>query len=336
MSRIQLTDESITLFYNSLESLLTSGETLSKALYTISEKSSNKSVVNLAQKCITPSLEVKFVHPEKNLFKNGFFELFYRLQKIDDRNKVLQVLSQLRIDFERRSALRKGVLSKLAYPIQLFSIMLCIVTAMLIWVIPLFAEMFNDLSVPLPQSTRFLIEISYIFKEYSLIIVTLLIAVLGVLYIYGKTIRDTVLSLLPQSKSMMMKLSHSQFFGYAATLTLMGDDLPRAFKSAAEVISNRLLQHKLKQNNSLLLNSKIGIIFADPLIDSIIESADRNNTLSITFENLSLQNVTDVEEMTKSFISSIEQFTVIIIGLIVGSILVALYKPMFSLSSMIM
>ncbi len=337
MARIRLSDQTIIQFCKYLESLLISGQSLTEALMTIINHSSLKSYIQLASKCINPSNEVIFIHPEKELFYQAFFDIIKQLQSEKDTTKIKTVLAQLLVDIERRSNLRKGILSQLQYPIKLFIMMVVIVTAMLTYVVPQFAAMFSELGVTLPLPTEILFSIARVFNDNSSIVLILLIILLGSTFMFRKQIGDYFLSILPMTRSMMREISHAQFLGYTASLTLLGHSFVTATTRATEIVSNKYFQKLLKNKKSSVSQyQQISIAFSEPLIASILETSERNNTLPETLDSLSNQSISSIEDMSKSYLSFIEQASIIVIGIIVGLVLVSLYAPIFSISTVIM
>jgi type IV pilus assembly protein PilC len=333
-------------FYSEIGILLNAGINLKDALTLIKDTTKRKSSAKLME------------HIEQDLVKGKSFSNAVKLQpsfsdyeyfslKIgEETGTTSRIATQLGNFYKRKNEQRKHLINALTYPVIIISTAILVVLFMLQFVVPMFEDIFKQQQVELPGITVLVINMSDFIKQnlyylFAIIIIMwLLKKPLSEKYWYSKT-KDLVLSKIPLLGDFIKTIYLSQFSQAMALLTASRIPLVQCLELVGKMIDYYPLKQALKQIESSLMN---GVALSEAmsshkLFDSkmiaLIKVAEETNQTEQMFSKLNERYNDNVQQRSKMLSTVLEPFIILFVGLFVGFILIAMYLPMFKLSSII-
>ncbi len=276
-----------------------------------------------------------------------FDRLFVNMVRAGEVGGMLEtVLQRLAIFMERRQALKRRVRGALIYPIAVIVIACSIVAFLLVRVVPVFAEIFEEFGGELPAPTRVLISAGdFMMYQWWLIIVILCWSVIGLkLLMKSKQVKrvfDRVILKVPLIGDLITKVAVARFARTLGTLVTSGVPILQALKITRETIGNEVVQNAVDAVHDSVQD---GGTIAAPLDESKVFPAMVVNMIDVGEETGALDSMlmkvadiydAEVEAAVDAMLALLEPMIIIVLGGIIGFIVVALYLPIFTLGDQI-
>jgi type IV pilus assembly protein PilC len=282
-------------------------------------------------------------------FPKAFDKLYVNMIAAGEAGGVLDLILQRLADFmEKAAKLKKKVIGAMIYPAVVITIAIGVVSMIMIFVIPKFQDIFKDFGAELPPITKLLLAISkwfgpgygwaYVigFPFFMIFMIRLIKMSEG-----GKYFVDAVKLKIPILGGILSKTAIARFTRTLGTLISAGVPILDAINITKETCGNEVYTRALNKVHDAI---REGESFADPLratkvCDAIVvnmvdvgeETGDLDKMLIKVADNYD----NDVDVLVGSLISILEPVMVVVLGVIVGFIVIALFAPMISLISSI-
>ena len=244
------------------------------------------------------------------------------------------------------SALRRKTVSALVYPAILIALSLVVVVLIVMRVVPAFADFYGTFGRELPLLTRVIIRASEVLRGYWPIIVLSLagVGVGGWYWMKQPTQRlraHRVLLRLPFFGAMAEKFATSQLARTLATLLGGGIPLVNAITASANAIGNRFVAHEIlevgqrvREGESMAAAMRARSVFPDVAV-KMVEVGESTGALQDMLNSLADFYDEEIETSVGRFITVIEPLLLVIMGVVIAALLLALYMPVFQLSSVV-
>ena len=276
-------------------------------------------------------------HPK--IFPPFFSSMVYVGEAAGCLDKVLISVAEY-YEFEERT--KKKVRGALAYPIFLVVLLVVVVVAMMVFIIPRFMESFSKMNVDMPAITLAIFDMSVFFREYGLITLGIIVALVMVLILLSflpsvKLMYDKWKITLPLFKKVNMALFTSRFCRSLGLLLSSGSDSLTALESIKKTITNKYLSLKFDRviNNVRMGMSLSGALATErnvsPVLIQMIIVGERTGELDKILEKTA-PYFSDQAESTLSSISGIIQPVVLVaLGAVIALLFVSIYSPILSM-----
>ncbi len=264
-------------------------------------------------------------------FPNVFDDLTTNMIEAGETGGILDIILQrLAIYVEKAVKLRAAVKSALIYPVSVVSLATLIVGALLKWVVPIFANLFNGLGVTLPLPTRIVMGLSaFVGQFWWFFIVAIVGVVFGTKWIRkdprGRYYFDKMLLKLPVLGMLLRKIAVARFTileGLAITARTSGNAvLEEALMKVRKAIEEgRTIVDPLKECGVFpnMVTQMIGVGEATGAMDSMLQK------IADFYED-------EVDGATKDMMALLEPAIIGMLGVCVGGIVISLYMPLFSM-----
>ena len=255
-------------------------------------------------------------------------------------------LLQVAANYEAEVKLRGKVKSAMTYPVVVAVMAVLGVTGMLLFIVPTFKEMFSSLGGTLPAPTRFLVFLSELLKGSILYIVVLLIT-LGVLwkrFSRHPKVRDVVDPLklrAPVFGPLFQKIAVARFTRNLGTMISSGVPILQALDIVADTTGNvvvgravRDVQESVRQGESLSRPLLAHPVFP-PMVVQMMSVGEDTGALDEMLRKISEFYDQEVEATTDALTSLIEPLMIAVMGVVIGSMIIALYMPIFKVFDLI-
>ncbi len=333
-------------FYTELSVLLNAGISLKEALTLIVNEQKKRTDKALLEMMLTTIIQgTSFSESIKN--SKDFTEYEYYSIKIGEETGTLQKVTQeLGLFFRRRNEQRRTVLNALSYPIVVLITALLAVLFMLRYVVPMFADIFEQNKVELPWLTKMVVNASTLFQRHLWAALLLLVLIFILKKIikkkeWYKKIASKLLLKTPFIGELMRKMYIGQFTQAVALLTTAKVPILSSIQLTKKMISFYPLQialhdieSKILSGTSLSESLKEHSIFDAKMI-SLLKVAEETNQNEFIFERLTSQYNDEIQYKSKMLSTVLEPLIIIFLGTLVAVILIAMYLPMFTLSTVL-
>lgn len=278
-------------------------------------------------------------------YPKAFDKLYVNMINAGEAGGVLDLILARLADFmEKAAKLKKKVIGAMIYPAVVISIAVGIVSMIMIFVIPKFEQIFLDFGTKLPGITVMLLDISRWFANdygwaYILCapIVWMLLIKLLKMSEGGRYAVDAVKLKMPVLGGILSKTAIARFTRTLGTLISAGVPILDAINITKETAGNEVYARALAKVHDAI---REGESMADPLRATKVCDAIVVNMIDVGEETGDLDKMlikiadnydNDVDVLVGSLISILEPLMVVILGVIVGFIVIALFAPMISL-----
>ncbi|MBU9919072.1 MAG: type II secretion system F family protein [Fusobacteriaceae bacterium] len=276
-----------------------------------------------------------------------FDKLYVSMVKAGEASGSLDVvLVRLAKSKEDSEELKGRVKGAMIYPVIVVAVSFIIVYGLMSFVVPRFVEMFAGAGMEMPALTQVVINISAVMAKFWHVI---LVAVVGGLYLLIKTIKtpkgkekfDKFVLKIPMIGTLLRKVSVARFTRTMATLLSSGVPILLAFDIASETSGNTVISKAVVlARNSI----KEGNTIAKPLeqsgefpvmVTQMIEVGEESGTITEMLNKISDFMETDIKQGIQALVSAMEPLAIVIMAVVVGTIVIALFLPLFSISDAI-
>ena len=243
---------------------------------------------------------------------------------------------------EDNAKLQNQIKGALGYPVAVLVIAILVFLGMTIFLIPTFAGIFKDLGAELPAFTQLLVDLSTLLRSVvALYIVGALLIAIWMFSRYygthnGRRQVDRLILKVPLFGELIMMTATAQFCRIFSSLTRAGVPILMSLEISSQTAGNSIISDAILQSRALVQE---GVLLSTALIRQKVLPDMALNMLSIGEEtgemDKMLSKVADfyedeVSAMVKALTSMLEPAMIVVVGGIVGSILLAMYLPMFT------
>ncbi len=278
--------------------------------------------------------------------KQGAFPKIYSttLMAGEKSGNLDEVLSRY-VSFQRLAlSFRKKLIASLVYPVILIVGVFALVTMLVTFVIPKFAELFSDLNQKLPPMTEFTINTAMAAKKFLPVIVIVLIGAFLLMRRWsrsqqGSEILDRIKLNLPIVGSIWQRYQIALFSRMMSTLLSGGLPLVTGLETAGQSMSSRLIvmgindaSRKVREGQTLASSLEQTGVFPDLAVE-MVEVGEATGALPTMLSSIAEFYEEDVQSALSAAMSLIEPAILVVMGVVVGFILISLYLPIFSFTA---
>lgn len=333
----------VAVFSRQFATMINSGLSLLRALAILSEQTDNRKLAEVIEEVKrdvekgTSLSEAMEQHPKV------FSRLYVAMIKAGEVGGVLDgTLLRLADSLERQVEMRGKVKSAMTYPIAVLGLVVLIVIGMLIFLVPQFQDMYSQLGGELPVPTQILVGISHFMVAYwwlmGLITVGLVVAFRAwVKTDSGRLTFDTIKLKIPIFGTLIQKSAIARFSQTLASLTRTAVPILQAMDIVAETAGNEVVarairdvQSSVKEGESLAGPLAEHPVFP-PMVVQMLSVGEETGALDTMLDKLGDFYDAEVRSTVDSLTSLLEPALMVVLGGSVGSMILALYLPMFNL-----
>jgi type IV pilus assembly protein PilC len=341
-----VTPKELVVFVRQFATMIDAGLPLVQCLDILSSRGENKQLNTILK-------DVKDYVEQGGTFSEGlarhpklFDELFVNLVRAGEMGGILDtILNRLAGYIEKRVKLARQVRGAMVYPVAIFFVAIIVVVIMLAWVIPSFKGMFAEFGGEdsLPALTQMVIAASEGFlANVHWIILIAAALVFAVMYIYkqpaGKFFFHRTLLMMPILGPVMRKISVARFTRTLGTLLAAGvpilDALDVVKKSAGNVVVEAAIEEtsgKIREGRTMAEPLMETNVFP-PMVVQMIGVGEQTGALDTMLNKIADFYEEEVDIAVAALTSLLEPLMMVFIGGIVGTILISMYLPIFSIA----
>jgi len=345
-----LTDKDLVVFTRQFGTMINAGLPLVQCLEILSTQSENKVLRETIGEVKTQVEAGSTFSDALRRHPKVFDDLYVNLVHAGEVGGLLDtILTRLAKYIEKAMKLKGQIKSAMIYPAAILGVAAVVITVLMIWVIPIFAKMFNELSggkMGLPGPTQFVIDVSNVFTSYWYVMIGSIVAVVfGIKKYYatsqGRMAIDKFLLKTPVFGDLIRKASVAKFTRTLGTLLSSGVPLLDGLTICAKTAGNKVIEETL-------VNARVSIsggkTIADPLAASqvfpkmvthMIAVGESTGALDAMLGKIADFYEDEVDQAVTSLTSLLEPIMMVFLGIVIGFIVIAMYLPIFKMSEAI-
>jgi len=252
------------------------------------------------------------------------------------------VLDTLTTYLEKTDGIRRKVKGAIAYPAVILTVAVLIVMFMIIKIVPIFENVYAKANARLPMPTRVLIAVSNIVRSYALLVILAILLLGAILFAISQTASgrrffDTLKLRMPLFGSLIRKSIMARTCRTLSVLLNAGIPLIEAMETVAKVSGNSVIESALAEATQRMRN---GGTIAETLretghfpamITQLVATGEESGTLPIMLAKAATYYEQQVDQAAATLSSLIEPIMIVVMGAIAGSVIFALYLPIFNI-----
>ena len=337
----------IAVFSRQFATMINSGLSLLRSLHILEEQTDNKAFAATIT-AVRQDIE-KGASLSQSLAKHPkvFSKLYVSMVRSGEIGGVLDsVLLRLSDTIEKQVALRQKVKSAMTYPVAVLGLVLCIVAAMLLFIVPIFKGLYDDLGGTLPLPTRLLLGVSSVMTKWFWLF-GLIIA--GAAFLFkrwiatpaGRGAWDRLKLRVPIFGGLVQKTALTRFASTLSALLRSGVPILEALEIVSETVSNTVMakavrdvQVAVKGGDAIHRPLAAHPIFP-PMVVQMMAVGEETGALDEMLEKIGIFYEQEVEATVSALTSLLEPMLIVVLGGAVGAMVVSLYMPMFNIIKLI-
>ncbi|PID71599.1 MAG: pilus assembly protein PilC [Desulfobulbus propionicus] len=343
----KVTGKDVVIFTRQLSTMIDAGLPLVQCLQILGKQQSNstfkKVLLEIQTDVETGTTLADSMRKHPKIFDN----LYANMIEAGELGGILDtILSRLAVFKEKAMALQKKIKGAMTYPVICLAISLLILVVILVFVVPVFAKMFEDFDSALPAPTQFVVDASDFFKNYFIYI-----GISGVFCgwivkkIYktekGRLKIDAAMLKSPVIGLLLRRVAVSKFTRTLSTMLQSGVPILEALNVVAKTSGNKVIERAV-------IRVSDGISEGRPISEPLEESGVFPNMVvqminvgeSVGALDTMLEKIADfydeeVDQAVENLTAMIEPFMMVFLGGMIGGLVVSMYLPIFKIASVV-
>ena len=343
--RVKLKD--LAVFSRQFATMIDSGLTLLRALGILAAQSPNKAFAATLDAVRVDVQQGQSLSDALGKHPKTFDHLYMAMVRSGETGGNLDAsLLALAETLERQAELRGKIKSAMAYPVVALCLVLVIAAAMLLFIVPIFAKIFAQLNAKLPKPTLILMKVSSILV-HDLPFVLVGLVIVGFVFVkwkktpQGRSTWSAVVQRIPVFGTLMLKTSISRFTSTLGTLLRSGVPVLQALEITSDSVNNPALERALAEAQASIqrgepMSSALeqhGVI--PSMVSQMIAVGEETGALDDMLGKIATFYDQEVQAMVDALASLLEPLMIVVVGGLVGSMIIALYLPMFSIDKVV-
>jgi type IV pilus assembly protein PilC len=276
-----------------------------------------------------------------------FDRLFVSMVEAGEAAGILdEVLDRVAVHIEKATQIKRRVKGAMLYPLMVLSFASLVLTGLLLFLVPVFVNIFSQLGGDLPKLTQYVVNVSDLLKHRFYIVFP---GIGGLIFGFrkwkkteaGRKQWDRFKLKVPKIGPVVLKVTMARFSRTLSTLVSAGVDIIQALEITGQTAGNWMVENALGD-----VRAKVheGVPIAQPLVDNAIFPPMVSQMVKIGEETGELEKMLgkiadfyedEVDAAISSLTSIVEPLMMILVGMMVGVIVIAMYLPMFRMLSLV-
>ena len=344
-SKLKVPQTDLLVFFRQMAVMLKSGVPLSQALELLAENMTNKefgaNILDVSKRLGSG----EELSSSLSNYPRIFTPIMIGLIEAGEAGGILSpVLERLASLIEAQNKIKGQITGALIYPVAILVLAVTISLALLIFIVPTFDEMFKSMGAELPALTSFMLVLSRIVTSLGFLIIAPISVFIGFYFFNisystqsGRKFIDNLVLKIPLFGDLILKSELASMSDTLSTLINSGISIVEAIERCINASNNEIIKIALRRSISLVtqgqeLSTSLEKAKVIPrLLISMIKIGEETGALSFMLENLANFYKREVEEAVTVLTKAMEPAVIFVVAAIVGTIVISLYLPMFSL-----
>ena len=333
----------VVIFTRQFSTMINAGLPLVQALTILAEQTDNKALSEITRKVVFDVESGHTVADALAKHPKAFTGLYVNMVAAGEAGGILDtILMRLATFLEKNDKLVRKVKGAMIYPSVIMAVAAIAVVTLLLFVIPVFENMFSSVGQALPLPTRIVIGASKFLHAYWWL---LLAAGIGGWYLFkkyyasssGKLVIDRMMLHFPVLGDVLRKSAVSRFTRTLGTLVSSGVSILEGLEITAKTAGNRVIQDAIMASRASIAGGDTiaaplqkSRVFP-PMVISMISVGEQTGGLDEMLTKIAEFYDDEVDAAVSNLLSLLEPVMIVFLGVIVGGMVVAMYLPIFDM-----
>lgn len=337
------------LFTKHLDTMIKAGIPIDEALVTLVDQAKSKAFKKVIEKVLKDVENGQSLSKSLGKHPNAFNEFYISLIEVGEESGTLESnLDFLAKQMTKDYSLRKKIKGALFYPALVITATIVLGTFISFFILPKLVDFFDSFDVELPPTTKVLMYIAYVMKNYGLIIMSSLAGLIVLMIVLVrlrpvKYLWHKMMIKLPLFGKLIAYGQISRFSRNLGTLIQSGVPVTRSMEITANTLSNLKFKNDLFEvTKSLTKGKNIGKTLENkkfseypPIVSKMISIGEKTGKLDETLLYLGDFYEDEIDDMSKNLTTIIEPVLLIVIAAAVGFVALAIISPIYELTGSI-
>ncbi|MEK9778210.1 MAG: type II secretion system F family protein [Methylophilaceae bacterium] len=349
LNKTKIKDVELLMFTKKLTTMMKAGLAIVPAMEMLKEQNENPNFNGIIEDLLilinsgVPLSQALGKYP--NLFDNVYVNL---IKAGESSGNLDTFLDRVSINLEKSIKIKKSIKKALMYPIILLTVALLVVGVMMIFVVPVFVEIFGNAGIELPLATRIVMSISDFLRDWMILIYISLL-IIGFKFIKKQLINnekfmfklDALLLKSPVVGNLIINSIMARITMVLSNLIIGGVNLVQALEIVKNSISNSKIQTSLERVKREIFSGRpLSLSLRDTkdfpeTMCGFIEVGEETGKLNDMLVTVSNYYEEEFDSTVDAFSQLMEPIMIVFLGLVIGFILVAMYTPIFQMGTTI-
>ena len=276
-----------------------------------------------------------------------FDDLYTNMVEAGEAGGILNtILNRISLFIEKANRLKKKVKGAMIYPCAIVFVAVAVVTVLMIWVIPVFAELYGSMGKALPMPTQICINISNWFVAYWYLLLGGAIGIVMAISAYYKTPHgrmniDRLLLRMPIIGDLLRKVAVARFSQNMALLLSSGVPILDGLLITGKTAGNKVVEKAIMESRVSISQGKTvaeplreSKIFP-PLVCSMVAVGESTVGLDAMLKKVAELYEEEVDDAVNNLTAMMEPLIMVVLGVVLGGLVIAMYLPIFQMGSLV-
>jgi type IV pilus assembly protein PilC len=256
------------------------------------------------------------------------------------------ILNRIAVFIEKSTKLKRKVKGAMIYPATIVVVAVAVVSVLLIYVIPVFGELYGSMGKALPAPTQITINLSNWFRAYFIYIVGIVVGIgFAVRFYYktdnGKLVIDGMMLRLPVVGDLIRKVAVARFSQNMSVLLTSGVPILDGLAITARTAGNKVVERAvMKCRVSISQGKTIAEPLAEskifpPMVCQMVAIGENTGSLDSLLKKVAEFYEDEVDSAVANLTALMEPVIMIVLGIIIGGLVISMYLPIFQLGSLV-
>ncbi len=338
-----ITTRDIVIFTRQFATMINSGLPLVQSLDILAEQTENAAFAKVLREVLYDVESGHTLASAMGKHPKVFTELFVNMVSAGEAGGILDtILLRLATFLEKNDALIRKIKGAMVYPSVIFSVAGMAIVILLIFVIPTFQTMFESAGIPLPLPTRIVIGMSAFLQAFWwALLIGIVASFFAIRAIYatdgGQLAIDRLMLSMPILGDLQRKAAVARFTRTLGTLVSSGVSIMEGLEITAKTAGNRVIHDAVMRSRSSIAG---GETIAGPLKESGVFPPMVVQMINVGEQTGGLDNMLtkiadfyddEVDAAVEVLLAAMEPIMIVVLGVVVGGMIVAMYLPIFDM-----
>ena len=343
----KITEQEVVIFTRQFATMIEAGLPLVQCLDILARQAENKEFARVIGQVKTDVESGDSFADALRKHPRVYSDFYVNMVEAGETGGILDtILARLAGYMEKAAALKSQVKGAMIYPAVIIGIAIIVVVFLLLYVIPVFADMFASFGGTLPAPTRFVMFLSDLVKDYILYAIPLVGVLIWLFKRFYKTEKgrlmvDTLVLKLPVFGPLIQKVAVAKFTRTLGTLVSSGVPIIDGLEITARTAGNKVVEGAVL---SIISSIKEGQTIAEPLgrqaifppmVVQMIEVGENAGALDAMLNKIADFYDQEVDTAVAALTKLMEPMLMVFLGVIIGGMVVAMYLPIFKIAGAI-
>ena len=333
----------VVIFTRQFATMINSGLPLVQALTILGKQTDNKVLADVTMAVVYDVESGNTLADSLTKHPNAFSDLFVNMVAAGEAGGILDtILLRLAVFLEKNDAIIRKVKGAMTYPVVIFSVAGIAIVILLVFVIPTFQVMFASVNMELPLPTKIVIGMSDFLQNFWWAM-----GAGGAALFYGtkkwyktstgQLFLDTVMLKIPVLGDLLLKSAVSRFSRTLGTLLSSGVSILEGLEITARTSGNRVIHDAIMESRGSIAGGETiaapltasGVF--PPMVTSMISVGEATGGLDEMLTKIADFYDDEVDTAVGSLLSLMEPVMIVVLGVVVGGMIVAMYLPIFNM-----